>query len=314
MTEYIGNRFAQAAGCLSPPMFSALSGHFTRFEHVAQEIRLRSGRPVAVVCPGKTVYLTQSGGLTDLPNGDLLIARREDIEATFQRICDYSVYARKREIINGFVTLRGGHRAGICGTAVADSSDIVNVRDITSINLRIAREHIGCANGIFQKIKYDNGGVLLCGAPCTGKTTLLRDLARLLSTAEGTCVSLIDERGELAAVTSGVPQNDVGMCDVFDGYPKAQALEQALRSMSPDVIICDEIGSEQDVHAVHQCVNSGVRLIATAHARSKAELYSRPKLKRILSTGAFSTFIFLRDREHAGEVLEVLREGVKIAA
>lgn len=244
----------------------------------------------------------------------MLIARREDIEATFQRICDYSVYARKREIVNGFVTLRGGHRAGICGTAVADSSDIVNVRDITSINLRIAREQIGCANGIFQKIRYDSGGVLLCGAPCSGKTTVLRDLARLFSTADGACVSLIDERGELAAVTSGVPQNNVGMCDVFDGYPKAQAMEQALRSMSPNIIICDEIGSEQDVRAVRQCVNSGVRIIATAHARSKAELCSRPALKRILSTGAFSTYIFLRDREHAGEVSEVLKEGVKIAA
>ena len=314
MKDYTSSRFAQAAGCLSPPLFRALSKHFGRLEDEAQEIRLRVGRPVAVVCPGKTLYLTQSGSLTDLPDGDLLTSRREDVESTFQRICDYSVYARKREIINGFITLRGGHRAGICGTAVTDSTDIVNVRDITSINIRIAREHIGFAHGIFRAIKYDSGGVLLCGAPCSGKTTVLRDLARLFSTADGAGVSLIDERGELAAVTAGVPQNDVGMCDVFDGYPKAQAMEQALRSMSPGIIICDEIGSEQDVRAVRQCVNSGVRLIATAHARSKDELLSRPALKRILSTGAFSTIIFLRGRERAGEVAKVFREGESVAA
>ena len=314
MKEFPSSRFAQAAGCLSPPIYRVLSRHFARFESEAQEIRLRVGRPVAVVCPNKTCYLTLSGGVTDLPNGDLLVALREDVEAAFQRICDYSVYARKREITSGFVTLRGGHRAGICGTAVTDGGAVSNVRDITSINIRIAREHRGCADAIYRAVRYDSGGVLLCGAPCSGKTTVLRDLARLFSTADNASVSLIDERGELAAVTAGAVQNDVGMCDIFDGYPKAQAMEQALRSMSPRLIICDEIGGESDVRAVRQCVNSGVRLIATAHARSRAELFGRPALKRILASGAFSTFIFLRGRERAGEIAEVLREGESFAA
>lgn len=307
------NRFMQAAGCLSPPIYRALSRYFSKLENNVQEIRLRANRPIAIVCPHKTFFLTQGGSLTDLPCGDLLCAAREDIAATFQKICDYSVYARQREIASGFVTLRGGHRAGICGTAVTERGDIVNIRDISSINLRIAREHKGCADKVLQDIRHASGGVLLCGAPCSGKTTVLRDLARQLSLS-GKAVSLIDERSELAATAMGAAQNDVGLCDVFDGYPKAFAMQQALRTMSPQVIVCDEIGGADDAAAVLQCLNSGVRLIATAHAANKKELYAREGLQKILATGAFSTLVFLRGREHAGEIAEVVREGERLAA
>lgn len=302
MDRSLTYRLAQAAGCLSPPLNRLLCPYFSSLENKVQEIRLRVARPAAVDCEDETLFLTKSGGLTDLPCGDLYITTRTDIDDTFQRACDFSVYARQREIQNGYVTLRGGHRVGVCGTAVNEGDRILNVRDITSLCIRVAREHIGCGEELFRRLKDSIGGVLICGAPCSGKTTLLRDLARLFSTAEAQNVSLIDERGELAAVSGGEPQNDVGFCDIYSGYPKAQAVEQALRCMAPQLIICDEIGSQADEVAIKGCVNCGVRVIAAAHASSREELYSRPAMKSILSTGAFGTVVFLRGRDHAGEI------------
>ncbi len=308
----VNQKTAQAAACLCPSVYRLAAPHFSELENKLQEIRLRVACPAALLCVHDTYYLTESGGLTDLPCGDLYRVTRGDLDSTFQRICDYSVYARQRELLGGFITLRGGHRVGVCGTAVTQNGTIINVRGISSLNIRIAREHRGCGEGVLRRIG-NKGGVLLCGAPCSGKTTLLRDLARLLS-ERGQTVSLIDERGELAAVYDGEPQNDVGLCDVFNGYPRAQAIEQALRCMSPQVIICDEIGSEEDALALRQCLHSGVRVIAAAHAADREELYARPALREILATGAFSTLIFLRGRDHAGEIASWSREGERRAA
>lgn len=307
------SRLAQAAQCLSPPLYRLLSPYFSKFENTAQEICLRQSRPVSLVCRDKTLFFTLSGSVTDLPCGDLFRASRADMEAVLQRLCDYSVYARQHEIADGYVTLRGGHRAGICGTAVCANGTVTNVRSLSSIHIRVARERRGCASNVLQAVKKARGGVLLCGEPCSGKTTVLRDLARQLSLG-GQSVSLIDERGELAACVAGDPQNDVGLCDVFDGYPKAAAIIQAVRSMAPQVILCDEIGGDADAEAVAQCQNSGVRVIATAHAGSMEELRRREPLKKILSAGAFTTFVFLKGRAQAGQTAGVFTAGVSDAA
>lgn len=261
------------------------------------------------MCPNITYYVTQSGGLSSAPISDsMLFVTRSDIADTFHNICNYSVYAKQNEIVNGFVTMTGGHRAGICGTAINDSGQITNVRDISSINIRIAREHKGCAEKLIKKVGDVNGGLLICGAPCSGKTTVLRDLARILS-SDNKNVSLIDERGELAGTCSGVFQKDIGMCDVFDCYRKSTGIMQAIRSMAPDVVVCDEIGSQDDINAITHSVNCGVTMVATVHAAGKSELRQRESIKKIVQTGAFKKIVFLSSRSRPGEIKEILQVG-----
>jgi stage III sporulation protein AA len=151
--------------------------------------------------------------------------------------------------------------------------------------------------------------VLICGAPCSGKTTVLRDLARAISTQSSKNVSLIDERGELAATSSGVYQNDVGMCDVFDLYKKSLAMMQAVRSMAPDIIVCDEIGCDEDVTAIEHCLNCGVSIIATVHAANETEIKRKENIKKLVSLGAFEKIAFLSNKKSPGEVVKIVRAG-----
>ncbi|MCD8026003.1 MAG: Flp pilus assembly complex ATPase component TadA [Clostridiales bacterium] len=303
-------RFNQAAACLCPNIQKKLMPLSFKLSDSAQEIKLRVNRLLAIVCPDITYYVTENGGLTSAPlNNAMLTVTRADIADTFQNICNFSVYTRQSEIVNGFVTVYGGHRAGICGTAVADNDKITNVRDISSINIRIAREHRGCALSLINKLGELDGGVLICGAPCSGKTTVLRDLARIISTEKNKNVSLIDERGELAGTSLGVFQNDIGMCDVFDCYKKSVAMMQAIRSMAPEIIICDEIGSGDDIKAVEHSVNSGVVLIATVHSSNADELRRKNNIRQIIQTGAFSKIVFLSSKNTPGQVERILKVG-----
>ena len=316
MTSIENNgRFRQAISCLSPQLCKKLLPYENNLSSTAQEIRLRVNRPLTIVCPQVTYYVTQNGGLVSAPiKNSMLMVNRADITDTFHNICNYSVYTRQNEIVNGYVTVYGGHRAGICGTAVFNNDKITNIRDISSINLRIAREYKGCAEKLYKKISDFEKGVLICGAPCSGKTTVLRDLARILSTNENKTVSLIDERGELAGTTSGIFQNDVGMCDVYDCYKKSEAMMQSIRSMAPDIIVCDEIGSQEDIKAVEQSVNSGVVIIATVHASSEYEIKHRENMQKLLKTGAFSKIVFLSNKNSPGEIVKIIDAGDMIVA
>lgn len=280
----------------------------------AQEIRLRSGRPIVLSLPDGPVFISNTGSPAFSQSTGLLCADRHDIEEAFRIICDCSVHSHQREIQNGFVTLRGGHRAGICGTAVTDGGFISNIRDISSINLRIARDIKGAANEITGVIEFGGhiSGTLIFGPPGCGKTTVLRDLARKLSTGiHGRLfrVAVIDERGEIAATYQGQPQNDLGpCCDVLDGYPKGEGIMQAVRCLSPDVVICDEIGGEEDAKAVELSLNAGVTVIASAHAGSLPELMARPQTAKLMATGAFKMAICLAGRERPGVISGVYGE------
>ena len=269
-----------------------------------QEIRLRVNRPISFCTGNITYYLTENGSITAEPSGKLLTVDKDDIRLTFNNLCNYSVFSKQNEIRNGFITIRGGSRAGICGTAVVENNAILNIRDISSINLRIASERIGCADDLLSIISEPERGFLLCGAPCSGKTTILRDVARQLSASHN--VSVIDSRSELAGTYMGEAQSDVGMCDVLDGYQKNDGFDHAVRCLSPGIVVCDEIGDELDALSIENAICSGVSVIASAHCPNKDELMHKPSLLRLIQNRAFKNIVFLKSRREIGRIGEIV--------
>ena len=226
------------------------------------EIRLRAGRPcVCVDVLGR--MRTCSAAFS-----------AEEIAGCFAEICRYSVYSFEEEIARGFVTLDGGHRVGICGTAVTKNGRITAFKDISGLNIRIAHQIYGCADELYERV-FSNGiySLLLAGKPMSGKTTILRDLARRLG--ERHRVVLIDTRGELSASVRGTPSFDIGLnTDTLCGCEKSEGIMLAVRSLNPEIIICDEIGNDE--FAIEQAMFCGVKIIASAHAGSVDELKKRP--------------------------------------
>ena len=288
-------RFYKASSYLSKRIYQAAKAVPAEIAKNISEIRLRAGKPLSFISFGSRFFVSAGGRLTEIPSGELLTVSSADIKESFARICEYSVYTYTKNIASGFVTVGGGHRAGIYGTAVYEKNEIASVRDVGGINLRISREFKGCAEKMLSLLGGENSGsFLLCGAPATGKTTLLRDAARLLSNTYFKKVSVIDERGEIAAVCRGTAQNDVGIqTDVLDGYLKSDGIMQAVRSLSPEYIICDEIGADDDFDAIMYGINSGVNFAAAVHASVPGELYAKKGMSRLLKSGAFSSAVFL---------------------
>ncbi len=273
-----------------------------------REMRLRCGKPFAVNLSNKDVFLTNAGTLVATETADTVCITQSDIDQCFRRLCDYSVYSHQNEMISGFITVKNGHRAGLCGSAVVENGRISGVRGISSINLRVARQIFGVADVLMKQI-FSNRmtGVLICGVPGSGKTTLLRDLVRQLS-MRGTRVSVVDERGEIAAVYCGQAGNDLGpRCDVLDGYPKGEGILIAVRCLAPDIVVCDEIGGEQEAAALLTGINSGVSIIATVHASDRDELLRKNQVMRLVLAGAFGYIVFLNDAARPCSIREVVR-------
>lgn len=280
-----------------------------------EEIRLRSQKPLVLNCGSQNLYINQKTlALQDNLN-DCIISTFEDIKETFELITMNSVYAFQQEIKNGFITLPGGHRVGICGKTIYDDNQIKNIRDVSAMNFRISRQIKGCSNKLINWIvdkKFNLYNVLIISPPQCGKTTILTDIALNLSNGiknifTGFKVGIVDERSEIAACLNGVPQKDVGInTDVLDGCPKYLGMSLLIRSMSPDVIITDEIGSHGDKNAILSVVNAGVKIISTAHGFNLSELKSRKEVLDILQTGVFDRYIVLSRKDGPGTLEEVL--------
>lgn len=218
-----------------------------------QEIRIRANKPI----------------ILKLRQADILIeyiVTQAEILQILEKICNNSIYAYKNQICEGFIIIKGGHRVGITGTAVTENNEIINLKYITSLNFRIAREVFNCSNKILGQIinKEENTiyTTLIVSPPGKGKTTILRDAIRRISNGieemnfQGKTCGVVDERGEIAAMYMGIPQNDIGIrTDVIENTTKAKGMKMLIRSMAPEIIACDEIGSKEDIQAIRRSYN-----------------------------------------------------------
>jgi len=285
--------------------------------HKAQitEIRLRTGLPVLTVMGITDSMLTEAGNPTENKE-QALICSQDDLLRTMQIISRNSLYAFEEELRSGFITISGGHRIGVAGQALIEECHIKSLKNISSLNIRIARQVLGCAESIMPYLVTDEGkalSTLIISPPRCGKTTLLRDIARQFSTGlarlklPGWQVGVVDERSEIGACQNGIPTMDLGpRTDVLDGCPKAIGMLMLIRSMSPQIIITDELGRAEDGAAVREALHSGVTVIASIHGSSHEDIKYRPHVGELIQNQYFDRYVVLSDRPKLGTIEQIV--------
>src|SRR5690625_2758090 len=271
-----------------------------------EEIRLRLNRPVELNFHEKIEWI------------DEIIFTEKDSIYLLNQLSEHSLYRLEDELREGYITVSGGHRVGLAGEVTTVNGKIKQLQHITFFNIRIAREIKQIAAPIISYIKNDNSyyNTLIIGPPQTGKTTIIRDIARLIGDRKDHYnpqkVGIIDERSEIAASINGVPQHNVGLrTDVMDACPKVAGMMMMIRSMSPDVLVVDEIGKQDDVDALMEAVFAGVTIICTAHGSSINELKKRPSMKTLFQHNVFQRFIILQKDSLEFYKIDILKEDNK---
>ncbi|MFD1066222.1 stage III sporulation protein AA [Oceanobacillus locisalsi] len=273
---------------LFPPTFQDRIKHFVgqRWPQL-QEIRVRMHQKIEFIFDASICWL--DGPLPD----------KKEAVYILNQLSEYSLYRMEEELRNGFITIEGGHRVGIAGGIITSGQKVKAIQPVSFFNIRIAKQKRGCADALMPYI-YDGAyhHTMILGAPQSGKTTVIRDICRQIASFSDVNrskkVTIVDERSEIAASIRGVPQHDIGMrTDVLDACPKAEGMMMAIRTLSPDILIVDEIGTERDVEAIIEASQAGVQVICTLHANDIADLYRRPTIRKIMQESIFERFLLL---------------------
>ncbi|MFZ5644049.1 MAG: stage III sporulation protein AA [Bacillota bacterium] len=282
-----------------------------------EEIRLRAFKPLILGLDSDDVFISEDGTVSKDLNRAYM-TKKEDVERCLSLVSGSSIYAFEEEIKNGFITIPGGHRIGLTGKTVIESGRIKTIKHFSGINIRVSKEIIGSAQSLMPGIIDRKNGTIyhtmIFSPPRCGKTTVLRDAVRMISDGapdlglRGQTVGLIDERSEIAGCYRGIPQHNVGIrTDVLDGCPKAEGMIMLLRSMGPSVIATDEIGRNEDIKALEEVLNAGVRIIFTVHGSSLEELSARPALIYLFRLGVVERFVLLGRDGRAGVVKSIFK-------
>ena len=256
-----------------------------------QEIRMRVERPIILKLRERDLILQYN------------ITQAEILQIV-ERLCENSIYAYKNQICEGFITVKGGHRIGLTGSCVIENGKIINVKHISSLNFRIAREVLNCSTRVLREvIDIENKSIyntILVAPPGRGKTTMLRDIIKRLSNGideinfKGKTCGVVDERGEIAAMYKGIPQNDVGIrTDIIENVEKNQGIHMLIRTMAPEIIACDEIGSKEDVEAIHYALYSGVKGIFTMHGKNIEDIKNNKQIYELIENREIQKVVFL---------------------
>lgn len=267
------------------------------------ELRVRRSKPLVVMLGDMACFLTDGGKLINHYSAHCVSVSDSDFDEVFARVCSFSVHTHMGTLIDGYVTAPNGNRIGVAATAVSKNGEITAVKDASSLNIRIAKNVTDCARGVLNAL-YVNSfpSIIVASPPGGGKTTFLRDMTRLLSGGFGghyRKISVVDERSEIAAFDLGLNT------DVIDGYPKKKGMEIALRTLSPDMIVCDEIADDEEVDTIHSGFSSGVAFAVSVHVKEPKDVLNKSIVKKLILTGEFDYIVLLEDYADSFTVIDI---------